>query len=188
MAYRRNNSFPAHAIVHDPMVCPERGVRNHRMMEEARDMIAWHRMPPYMIIAKIMRGNEAKASPSQPKTKIGRARPALEAEASSNSEARSRRQRRPTAIIISRAPAHPGRPPDIIRTPAPSQARVPEPATIMKCRPAPGIIRFPIPAAIGVDPSSPIEVRLPIRIETDDCGLQAPAISIDVHPRSVRSE
>jgi hypothetical protein len=70
------------------------------------------------------------------------------------------RQRRPTDIIITLAPRHPGGRPLISGNPNPSDVAQPGPAPVMVGCPAERLFRYPSPARVGVNPSA-VGVRTP---------------------------
>ena len=97
------------------------------------------------------------------------------------------RQRRPAAIIICVTPRHPRWCPHGVRPPAPAEARITKPASVMKRR-VPGIVGFPIPAAVGVNPMATVAIGLPIAVIDGNRRSPATAVTGDVHPTAIRRE
>ena len=95
---------------------------------------------------------------------------------------RKRRQWRPAAVIIRVTPCHPGRRPDSVRPPAPAQARIMKPASVVE-RDAPRIIRGPIPAAIAVNPMPAVAIRLPAGVVNDERSAASIGHSLPRPPR-----
>src|SRR6266576_2931430 len=118
-----------------------------------------------MGIAKARERNEGVTIGTDPEVEAESDRLSVEGETKTRLIVSKRRQGRPTAVISARAPGHPRGTPNAVRPPAPTPARMAEPAPVMeRCR-APGIIRKPVPAAIAVNPMTTIAVWLPAAID-----------------------
>src|SRR6266850_506862 len=62
------------------------------------------------------------------------------------------------------------------------------PTAIMERSPAPAIIRLPVPTAVRVKPVPSMGVGPPARLNDDRARLPAPAITREIHPRSIRGK
>ena len=139
-------------------------------------------------IAKPVRRHKGETVRAQTKFKTDADGTTIITEAKARPVARRRRQRCPAAIAFVVAPAHPRRPPDRVRRPAPAPGIMAEPASIVERCPAPRIIRRPIPAAVRKNPMAPVAVRRPTAIHHFHRRLPAAAITFHFNPVSVRRE
>ena len=160
-------------------------VDDRRAIENLRRMIAVGAVITRMAFGEMIRSHEGEAADFQPEIKPDAdARAAIE-----KSEARTIdaewREGRPAAVFAAGTPRHPRRRPDGVRPPAPAEARMTEPAAVMKRR-APRVIGIPIPAAVGINPVAAVAVRLPAGIVNHRGRTPAASVAFDLDPRAIR--
>ena len=139
-------------------------------------------------ITETIRRDEREVAEAQAEFEANRNAAAAIIKAVSVAITRVIRQRRPAAVTIRVAPAHPRRRPQTVGRPQPAVAVMLGPAAVVKRCPAPRIVRLPIPADVGIQPPAAIAVRPPRRLIHRDARLPAPAQIARVHPRTVGRE
>lgn len=94
--------------------------------------------------------------------------------------------RRPAAIVVARAPRHPGRSPAGVRPPAPSMTWMIVPASVVECGAAPRVVGLPVPSAVAVKPAATLAIGTPSHVDDRDRGTPAPAIgAVQIDPGSI---
>src|SRR6266571_7141841 len=133
----RGNAFHRNAPINDSVIITDNFRDRHSTVVEPCHVVAMHRVARQVEIAKIPRRNKGEATRSDREIEAESNRVTPASKSQTWPETGRRWQRRPATIIIRISPGYPGRPPNTVRLPAPTQMRVTEPAAIVEWRPAP---------------------------------------------------
>src|SRR6266850_3468767 len=144
----RGNAFYWNSLINDFVVIADNLRDRHRTVVNPYHVLAMHRVARQVEIAKTPCRNKGEATRSDWEIEIESDRVTPVSETKARPETSRRRQGRPAAIVIRISPGYPGRRPNTVRLPAPTQMSMTEPTAIVERRPAPRIIRQPVPAAI----------------------------------------
>ena len=135
----RCNARYRDAVVNDSVPVAHDAGGRHRPVIDLDCLLVRQRVPVEVRVAKMADIHEGERANPQPETEGGADMSPAKGKSYAWPVPGPRRQRRPPAIAAAVSPGHPGRSPNRVRRPAPAQAMVLKPTTVVERRPAPGI-------------------------------------------------